>query len=476
MFNTITPYSGDMNYPSDASLEQTLADIKAKPVKNKTWFIPTIPAHGLAQDDKGNVIAKPSRSMGNILSVLSNFTEYISTIVVGLDGATDDQHKMFIDTYKPFLGDKLIISHNNDPKMRGLVSEIFNNPLMESSPTQKITFPDFVNKDGGYSLGKGQNMWLGLGFSAKNRPFNNFIAHDSDIVPSVYNERYPKMLLHASQELKRDYDFVKAYYERILDLEDGSTELGGRLRRLLITPLLFSAFESPEKNTADVNKFLMYMDAIKYPLSGEMIVSGDYIPHLSMQPGYKLEISSLFNLFENKESKSLKSKLTQIDLGKFDHAHQSLIASTTPTGLEKMAIEITSSFINYLYQLTVPAGNRSTESYSAFMKNNFSDDYLNRFATLATNIVANTNQSVEANRADNLKYQNNKENAYAATIAGAVQKAIMQVNRNIQKDKVIFYDPEIHPVARPGWLPAWGKVHPDYLTSLEQVILEQNKK
>jgi glucosyl-3-phosphoglycerate synthase len=179
--------------------------------------------------------------------------------------------------------------------------------------------------------GKGRAVWLGLGIASLEA--KAIALHDADI--TTYDRSYPLKLLFPLLETEFGIAFNKAYYAR-LGRESGS--LNGRVVRLFVTPLLTTLTEM-----FGYRKFLRYLSAYRYPLSGEFALNSDLALNTRIPGNWGLEIGLLAEVYRNVAEK----RISQIDLGIFDHKHQP-VGDSSEQGLRKMCRDILRSILRTL--------------------------------------------------------------------------------------------------------------------------------
>ena len=129
--------------------------------------------------------------------------------------------------------------------------------------------------------------------------------------------------------------FNKAYYAR---LGSESRRLHGRVVRLFVTPLLTALTE-----LFGYQNYLRYLNAYRYPLSGEFALTNDLALNIRIPANWGLEIGLLAEVYRNVAHK----RIAQIDLGVFDHKHQA-IGNSSEEGLRKMCRDILRSVLRTL--------------------------------------------------------------------------------------------------------------------------------
>jgi glucosyl-3-phosphoglycerate synthase len=179
--------------------------------------------------------------------------------------------------------------------------------------------------------GKGRAVWLGLGVASLDA--EAIALHDADI--TTYDRSYPLRLLFPLLEKEFGIAFTKAYYARI---SSESRKLNGRVMRLFVTPLLTALTE-----LLGYQNYLRYLNAFRYPLSGEFALTSDLALNIRIPSNWGLEIGLLAEVYRNVAQK----RIAQIDLGIFDHKHQ-VVGNSTNEGLKKMCRDIFRSILRTL--------------------------------------------------------------------------------------------------------------------------------
>jgi glucosyl-3-phosphoglycerate synthase len=179
--------------------------------------------------------------------------------------------------------------------------------------------------------GKGRAVWLGLGIASLQA--KAIALHDADI--TTYDRTYPLKLLFPLLETEFGIAFNKAYYAR---LGTDPCTLNGRVVRLFVTPLLTALTE-----IFGYRKYLRYLSAYRYPLSGEFALTSDLALNTRIPGNWGLEIGLLAEVYRNVAEK----RIAQIDLGVFDHKHQQ-VGNSSQEGLRKMCRDILRSILRTL--------------------------------------------------------------------------------------------------------------------------------
>jgi glucosyl-3-phosphoglycerate synthase len=238
---------------------------------------------------------------------------FIQTIIICLYAKTAEQYAQAVQFFAP---------------LPQTVHIIWENGIRVTQLVQAL-------RDRGLDLtcyrGKGIAVWLGLGVATLTA--DAIALHDADIV--TYDRSYPLKLLYPLVEPDFGIAFNKAYYARI-----GGTppRFHGRVVRLFVTPLLSSLLELfGERN------YLRYLCSYRYPLSGEFAMTRDLALNIRIPGNWGLEIGLLAEVYRNVAHK----RISQVDLGIFDHKHQAL-GSSVSEGLQKMCRDILRSVLRTL--------------------------------------------------------------------------------------------------------------------------------
>ena len=180
--------------------------------------------------------------------------------------------------------------------------------------------------------GKGRAVWLGLGVASLQA--EAIALHDADII--TYDKSYPLKLLYPLLEKEFGIAFNKAYYARLSNAFPQA--MNGRVVRLFVTPLLSALTE-----IFGYRKYLRYLTAYRYPLSGEFALTSDLALNTRIPGNWGLEIGLLAEVYRSIAEK----RIAQIDLGVFDHKHQK-VGNSSQEGLRKMCRDILRSILRTL--------------------------------------------------------------------------------------------------------------------------------
>ncbi len=174
--------------------------------------------------------------------------------------------------------------------------------------------------------GKGAGLWLAIGAS-----LGDIIAFlDSDIrsLEGWQVAALVEPILRTFEDERRN-EFVKAYYTRLsvnLDYpERGLYELGGRVTRLFMTPIL---------KVLARRGVLKGLEKFRYPLSGEFAGKRNFMESLGLTTDFGVETAMLLEIWK----KGLIDKVAEADLRLFQHFPRS----------ERLVVDMVEQIINLL--------------------------------------------------------------------------------------------------------------------------------
>ena len=156
-------------------------------------------------------------ALKNIVECLSK-VKYLNHITIGLDRATKKEYIKAKEFFSN-LNQSHSVLWNDSPEMRKLDKDFM---ALGIAPDQ---------------AGKGKNVWYCMGYTYSRNEAKSVALHDCDIM--TYSRELLAKLVYPVANPHFNYEFCKGYYPRV---RDGS--LGGRVTRLLVTPLL-KTFKKP---------------------------------------------------------------------------------------------------------------------------------------------------------------------------------------------------------------------------------------
>ena len=239
---------------------------------------------------------------------------FVNTVIVSLYADTVEQYAKAVEFFRP-LPQSTHIIWENGPRVIALLKQLQERGL------------DILKH-----RGKGRAVWLGLGVATVQA--GAIALHDADII--TYDRSYPLKLLFPLLEPEFGIAFTKAYYAR---LSSGDPRrINGRVTRLFVAPLLNSLMD-----VWGDKPYLRYLSAYRYPLSGEFALTSDLALTTRIPANWGLEVGLLAEVYRNVALK----RIAQVDLGTFDHKHQT-VGQSTSQGLQKMCRDILHSLLRTL--------------------------------------------------------------------------------------------------------------------------------
>ncbi len=252
----------------------------------------------------------------NILKQLRDI-RYVSRIIFGLDRATEEEALLLRDLIKKYGIKNHLIQWNDGPGFTDIYRQL---------------------NEAGFNIqdpGKGKNMFLSFGIAiALGAESIGLIDADIKTFKRVQLERlfYPVVVLN--------YDFSKAYYARIME-----RELYGRVKRLLLDPLLLSLKRKFTESKQDKMLHLIdFLLGFYYQLSGEVVFHVDLLKKMRFATNWGVEIFTLIEVYR-KASSSAQVMFTNEP---FDHKHQEVSKGDQSKGLNRMAVDIVTTLMNAL--------------------------------------------------------------------------------------------------------------------------------
>ncbi|MDJ0648580.1 MAG: glucosyl-3-phosphoglycerate synthase [Xenococcaceae cyanobacterium MO_188.B19] len=239
---------------------------------------------------------------------------FIRKIIICLYAETKEQYEKAVKFFS-VLPQSTYVLWENGPRVTSLLEKLRDRGL------------DLLNL-----RGKGRAVWLGLGVASLQA--EAIALHDADII--TYDKSYPLKLLYPLLEKEFGIAFNKAYYARLGDTVPQA--MNGRVVRLFVTPLLSALTE-----IFGYRKYLRYLTAYRYPLSGEFALTSDLALNTRIPGNWGLEIGLLAEVYRSIAEK----RIAQIDLGVFDHKHQK-VGNSSQEGLRKMCRDILRSILRTL--------------------------------------------------------------------------------------------------------------------------------
>ena len=251
--------------------------------------------------------------------------EYLHSVVVALGGANYEQ---FQEARKYFAK---LQTNKRDLKLvwvDGLgVQEILN----------RIREKDIATG----VAGKGQSVWLALGYILGHEQADVIALHDCDIV--TYDRILLGRLIEPVANPNNDFEFCKGYYARISPSE---RVMKGRVTRLFVVPFVDAMMKiMGERNFFELERFFLYHRSFNYPLAGEFSFSNHLAAGLNIAYDWGLEVSTLSEVYK----KLITKKIAQVDLTRnYEHKHQDMSQEDAQRGLHRMVVDIAKFYLNFM--------------------------------------------------------------------------------------------------------------------------------
>jgi glucosyl-3-phosphoglycerate synthase len=296
--------------------------------------------------------------LDNIMSEIQK-VRYLKCIVIAFNGSSEESDFRGAQEYFR----KLRTSERDvklvwvdGPRMQGIFQDI-----------QKKEIPTGVQ-------GKGQSVWITLGYIFARDDCDVIALHDCDIV--TYDRMLLGRLIEPTANPNNDFEFCKGYYARISPTERA---MKGRVTRLFVTPFVDAMVRvMHERGFHELEHFFSYHRTYNYPLAGEFSFTSRLARGINIAYDWGLEVSTLSEVYH----RVIPRKIAQIDLvPNYEHKHQVLSQDDASKGLHKMVVDIVKFYLNYMRSHGIPLDDafvdmiRNTYYQTAliFIKN-YSDD------------------------------------------------------------------------------------------------------
>jgi glucosyl-3-phosphoglycerate synthase len=189
--------------------------------------------------------------------------------------------------------------------------------------------------------GKGQSVWIGLGYLFAREDCNVIALHDCDV--ATYDRILLGRLIEPTANPNNDFEFCKGYYPRISPTERA---MKGRVTRLFVTPFVDAIMHiMHQRGFSDLERFFQYHRSFDYPLAGEFSIITQLARGINIAYDWGLEVSTLSEVYDRVNLR----KIAQIDLApNYEHKHQVLSQDDANKGLHRMVLDIAKFYFNYM--------------------------------------------------------------------------------------------------------------------------------
>jgi glucosyl-3-phosphoglycerate synthase len=245
-----------------------------------------------------------SPALGAIIEELRD-ARFLGHVTVGLDGAGQSDFDLARRLFS-ILPQRPTILWNEGPRITALRADLEKAGLKPGP------------------MGKGRNMRLCIGHILANTPAGAVAIHDCDILN--YRRELLVRLCFPVLHPEMAFQVSKGFSARF------STQLNGRVMRLLITPLL-QAMEHVEGFARTLGPLQFF----RYPISGEVCLHRSVAESVRFPSDWGVETGMMADIFRV----APMDKICQVDIAEsYDHKHQSLSEANPETGLNKMACDV----------------------------------------------------------------------------------------------------------------------------------------
>jgi glucosyl-3-phosphoglycerate synthase len=274
------------------------------------------------------------RDEGPLNQILAEIreTRYLNNVVVALGGTQNEDDFRHAKDYFSQLQTKdrnVTVIWVEGPRISQILEDIGTRGLATGEP------------------GKGQSVWVALGYLFACDQSDVIALHDCDIV--TYNRILLGRLIEPVANPNNDFQFCKGYYARISPIDKA---MKGRVTRLFVTPFVDSmANIMCQRRHTDLERFFNYHRTYKYPLAGEFCFTSDLARGLNIAYDWGLEVATLSQVFDQ----LVPRQIAQIDLApNYEHKHQEMSADDTNKGLHRMVVDIAKFYLTYMRSHGVP--------------------------------------------------------------------------------------------------------------------------
>lgn len=277
--------------------------------------------------------------------------------------------------------------------------------------------------------GKGQSVWITLGYLLAREDCDVIALHDCDIV--TYNRILLGRLIEPTANPNNDFQFCKGYYVRISPTE---RTMKGRVTRLFVTPFVDAMrILMYDRGHNDLGSFFSYHRTFSYPLAGEFSFTTELARGINIAYDWGLEVATLSEVYR----RVMPGKIAQIDLIKnYEHKHQDLSPEDKSKGLHRMVVDIAKFYLNYM------------RSHGFALDDATVDMMLHTYYENALSFIKSYSEDAEVN---NLAYDRYEEELTAQYFRGFLWTAWEQIKGPREStlipswNRVAFSLPDVYP-------------------------------
>jgi glucosyl-3-phosphoglycerate synthase len=351
---------------------------------------------------------------------------YLQCVVVALGGAQEESHFREV---KAFFGK--LQTEERDVQV-----------VWVEGPRIQRVFQDIKKKEIPTGIqGKGQSVWITLGYIFAREDCDVIALHDCDIV--TYDRMLLGRLIEPTANPNNDFEFCKGYYSRISPTERA---MKGRVTRLFVTPFVDAMMNiMHERSFHDLERFFAYHRTYNYPLAGEFSFTARLARGINIAYDWGLEVSTLSEVFQ----RVIPRKIAQIDLvPNYEHKHQALSQSDANKGLHKMVVDIAKFYLNHMRCHGIP------------LDDAFVDMILNTYYQTALSFIKSYSDDAEVN---DLAFDRYQEECTAQYFRNFIWTAWQQCKKQTEGTLI----------------PSWNRVLyslPDIYTQLLDAVYKDNSE
>jgi len=258
---------------------------------------------------------------------------YLSNVVVALGGASEERQ---FHQAKEYFG-------------RLETEQRYVQVVWIEGPRLQRLLSELVERGGAAFgvQGKGQSVWVALGYLFARDDVDVIALHDCDIV--TYDRILLGRLIEPVASPNNHFQFCKGYYARISPTERA---LKGRVTRLFVAPFVETLSKiMGQRGHGQLERFFQYHSAFKYALAGEFSFTADLARRLNVAYDWGLEVATLSQVYDQLTTR----QIAQIDLApNYEHKHQELSPEDTERGLHRMVVDIAKFYLTYMRSHGVP--------------------------------------------------------------------------------------------------------------------------
>jgi glucosyl-3-phosphoglycerate synthase len=189
--------------------------------------------------------------------------------------------------------------------------------------------------------GKGQSVWIALGYLFAQNHCELVALHDCDIL--TYDRIFLARLFHPLANPSGHFQFCKGYYPRYSSRE---RVMQGRVTRLFVIPFLDAMKTVVEHGDGKhpLRHYFAFFSAFKYPLAGEVSFAAALGKSLEFSSDWGLEVAMISQVYHHLKPR----QVAQVALtSNYDHKHQDLSPDDSAKGLHKMVLNIAAFFSHF---------------------------------------------------------------------------------------------------------------------------------